>query len=52
MTPQPQPCHSHQQQDKMLFPVAWTTQLQAEGADSVNNKETNKSLAADKSGET
>lgn len=38
MTPQPQPCHSHQQHDTMLFPVAWTTHLQAEGADSVNNK--------------
>lgn len=46
------PCHSHPQQDTIWFPVAWTAQLQAEGADSVNNKETDKSLAADKSGET
>lgn len=41
------PWHSHQQQDTILFPVAWTTQLQAEGADSVNNKETDIFLAAD-----
>lgn len=52
VTPQPQPCHSHQQQDTTLFPVVWTTLLQAEGADSVNNKETNTSLVPDKSEET